>query len=165
MLLHELLHETGSIYVHLDWHVVHYAKTILDEVFGAETALNEIIWKRTFAHGSSDRYGPVHDTLLYYGKSEAPVWTDPSVPHDPEYVVNHFKQVDSKSGRNFSAISLTGAGIRRGDSGKPWKGIDPTKVGRHWALPGDVLGSLGVEGKTVQEKLDALDAAGMIYWP
>ena len=46
LLLHELLHETGSIYVHLDWHVVHYAKALLDEVFGQENFRNEIIWKR-----------------------------------------------------------------------------------------------------------------------
>src|SRR5579883_1327388 len=165
VLLHELLHETGSIYVHLDWHVVHYAKAILDEVFGAENGLNEIVWKRTFAHSSSDRYGPVHDTLLFYGKSVSPVWTDPVVPHDADYIANHFKQIDPKSGRHFSAISLTGAGIRRGDSGKPWRGVDPTRVGRHWALPGHVIQRLGISGKTVQDKLDALDAAGMISWP
>jgi len=104
--------------------------------------------------------------LLFYGKTENPVWTDPVVPHDADYIANHFKQVDSKSGRRFSAISLTGAGIRRGDSGKPWKGIDPTKVGRHWALPGHLIKRLGITGeKTVQDKLDALDAAGMIFWP
>src|SRR6516225_3647870 len=42
-MLHELLHETGSLYVHLDWHVVHYAKAILDELFGTENFRNEII--------------------------------------------------------------------------------------------------------------------------
>ncbi len=46
-LLHELLAETGSMYVHLDWHVGHYAKAVLDEVFGADGFRNEIIWKRT----------------------------------------------------------------------------------------------------------------------
>src|SRR5438876_6276065 len=48
-LLHELLSETGSLYVHLDWHVGHYAKLVLDEVFGAESFRNELVWKRTSA--------------------------------------------------------------------------------------------------------------------
>ncbi len=165
VLLHELLHENGSLYLHLDWRVVHYAKVILDEVFGKEQALNEIIWKRTYAHGSSDRYGPVHDTLLFYGKSQSSTWTDLRAAHDPEYISEHFKQLDVNSGRRFQAISLTGAGIRHGDSGKPWRGTNPTKVGRHWALPGRLLKKLEIAGDTIQQCLDALDKAGMIYWP
>ena len=47
MILHELLHETGSLYVHLDWRLVHYAKAALDELFGAENFRNEITWKRS----------------------------------------------------------------------------------------------------------------------
>jgi adenine-specific DNA-methyltransferase len=165
VLLRELLAESGSLYVHLDWHVVHYAKVVLDELFGQEQAQNQIIWKRTFAHGYSDRYGPVHDTILFYSKTPSPVWTDLRTAHDAAYIKEHFKQVDAKSGRRFQAISLTGAGIRRGESGKPWRKIDPTRVGRHWALPGQVLDRLGLSGRTVQESLDALDRADMIYWP
>src|SRR5437867_10071679 len=51
VLLHELLHETGSLYVHLDWHVSFYAKAILDEVFGPERFVNEVVWKRKTAKG------------------------------------------------------------------------------------------------------------------
>jgi len=165
VLLHELLHETGSLYVHLDWHVVHYVKCVLDEVFGPANGLNEIIWKRTHAHGASDKFGPVHDSILFYGKSEKPTWTDLRIPNDPEYLAKHFTQVDPMSGRRFQPISLTGAGIRHGDSGKPWRGINPTKVGRHWALPGRLLSKLGIKAASVQECLEALDKAGMIYWP
>src|SRR4051794_13115350 len=50
ILLHELLAETGSLYVHLDYHVSHYVKVVLDEVFGQDRFLNEISWKRTFGH-------------------------------------------------------------------------------------------------------------------
>ena len=165
VLLCELLAENGSMYVHLDYHVSHYVKAVLDEVFGAERFLNEISWKRTFAHGSSYRYGPVHDLLLFYAKGKAPIWTDLRVPHDPEYIERHFSQTDSKTGRRFQPISLTGAGIRYGDSGKPWRGIDPTKVGRHWALPGHLLATLSIASSTVQARLDELDKQGMIYWP
>ena len=73
LLLRELLAEDGSIYVHLDWHVSHYAKAVLDEIFGYENFLNEIIWKRTFNSGSSKtlskKYPANTDTIFFYKKS------------------------------------------------------------------------------------------------
>lgn len=74
-MLHELLAEDGSIYVHLDWHVSHYAKAILDEVFGSDNFLNEIIWQRTNAHNINPKYYlRIHDVLLFYSKSQAYTW-------------------------------------------------------------------------------------------
>jgi site-specific DNA-methyltransferase (adenine-specific) len=163
--MHRVLKPTGSLYLHCDPTASHYLKIVLDGVFGKENYLSEIIWKRTHAHGSAKRYAPLHDTIFMYSKTEQFVWTNHSVPHDPEYVEKHFRYVDEASGRNFQAISLTGAGIRTGDSGKPWKGIDPTVVNRHWALPNDLLQRIGFKGGSTQEKLDALDAADWIYWP
>src|SRR5689334_2371550 len=69
-ILHELLHETGSLYVHLDWHVGAYAKAVLDEIFGRDNFLSTIIWKRTSAHSGARRYGPSHDILLFYSKTD-----------------------------------------------------------------------------------------------
>ena len=70
VLLHELLNETGAIYVHLDYHVSSYAKTILDAAFGSENFVNEIVWKRKGGSANpSNRYGVVTDTLLLYAKS------------------------------------------------------------------------------------------------
>ena len=163
--LHRVLKPTGSIYLHCDPTASHYLKLIMDAVFGEENFRNEIIWKRTHAHGSSKRYGPVHDSILFYTKSQEYIWTYPKDEHDPEYVRKHFRQVEPGTGRLFQAITLTGSGTRRGDSGKPWKGIDPTNVQRHWALPGSVAERLNIVGGTVQERLDALDAQGRIYWP
>ena len=162
--LHRVLKPTGSLYLHCDPTASHYLKILLDSVFGAVRFLNEITWKRTHAHGSARRFGPLHDTLLVYSKTEEYVWTFPRTEHDPEYLQKHFGMRDEKD-RRFQAISLTGAGVRRGESGMPWRGINPTTVGRHWALPGAVLRELGVEEGTVQDRLDALDCAGMIYWP
>jgi len=162
--LHRVLRPTGSIYLHCDPTANHYLKLLMDAVFGPANFLNEIIWKRTHAHGSSRRYGPLHDTILYCAKSGSYVWTNPRVRHDPDYIGKRFTHEDEQ-GRKFQPISLTGAGVRHGESGKPWQGIDPTHVGRHWALPKHVLRSLGLEEGSVQKKLDALDAAGLIYWP
>ncbi len=64
VLLHELLHENGSLYVHLDYHVAHYGKCLLDEVFGSENFQNEIVWQRNTAHNNPVRYGPIHDVIF-----------------------------------------------------------------------------------------------------
>ena len=65
--LRQLLSDEGSIYVHLDFNVGHYAKVILDEQFSSDAFRNEIVWRRTSAHANvSQRYGNVHDVLLYY---------------------------------------------------------------------------------------------------
>ncbi len=52
--LHELLHETGAIYVHLDWHVSFYAKAVLDEVFGEQNFQSEVVWKRKDSNKAAD---------------------------------------------------------------------------------------------------------------
>jgi len=72
MLLKELLSETGSIYVHLDQSVVHYVKVIMDEVFGEDNFLGEIVWYRynKIPDKTKKLYFKMHDTILYYAKSK-----------------------------------------------------------------------------------------------
>jgi len=156
---------TASIYLHCDPVASHYLKLVMDAVFGPENFLNEVAWKRTYSHGSAKRYGPLHDVILFYAKTDAYFWKGLKAGHDPTYVEKHFRYTDEATGKKFQAISLTGAGVRHGDSGRPWRDINPTAVGRHWALPGRVLAGLKIEKTTVQEALNALDAAGRIYWP
>jgi DNA modification methylase len=163
--LHRVLKPTGSLYLHCDPTASHYLKLLLDGVFGPPNYRNEIVWKRTHAHGSARRYGPIHDSIHFVSKSDEFIWMSPRVEHDKAYVEKHFRYEDATSGRRFQAISLTGAGVRRGESGKPWRGVDPTLVNRHWALPRAVLDSVGISEGTVQDKLDALDKAGLIFWP
>ncbi len=162
--MHRVLHHTGSLYLHCDPTASHYLKMVMDAVFGKLRFLSEITWQRTAAHGSSHRWGPIHDTILMYSKTEKHVWTCPVKAHTDDYVRKHFKQRDA-DGRLFQAISLTGSGTRGGESGKPWRKIDPTSVGRHWAIPGDVMERHELSGDTVQQRLDALDAAGLVFWP
>ena len=63
--LRRVLKPTGSIYLHCDPTASHYLKMLLDAVFGASMFRNEIVWQRTGAHGSSRRFGPIHDTILF----------------------------------------------------------------------------------------------------
>ena len=64
--LHRVLKKTGSFYYHCDWHASHYVKVMLDQIFGENMFLNEIVWKRTQAHGSADRFAPIHDVIFFY---------------------------------------------------------------------------------------------------
>ncbi len=162
--MHRVLKPTGSLYLHCDPTASHYLKIVLDSVFGKERFQNEVIWKRTGAHGSAKRWGPVHDTIFYYAKSDDVAWASPVTPHEQGYVDKHFKSKDEK-GRLFQPITLTGSGTRNGESGQPWKDVDPTRVGRHWAIPGEVMDRYQLQGETVQDRLSALDLAGLIYWP
>jgi adenine specific DNA methylase Mod len=71
VLLHEFLNETGSIYVHLDWHIGHYAKCVLDEVFGAGNFRNEIVWwYYNKLQGNVNHFAKNHDIFFYYTKSD-----------------------------------------------------------------------------------------------
>jgi adenine-specific DNA-methyltransferase len=69
VLMRELLAENGSIYVHLDWHVGHYVKVMMDEIFGYENFRNEIVWfYRRWPGGISDDFQRKHDVILRYSK-------------------------------------------------------------------------------------------------
>jgi len=164
--LHRVLKPTGSIYLHCDPTASHYLRLLMDAVFDPRNFKNELIWKRTNAHSGSKRYGPVHDTILFYSRSGDYRWIPVLQGYDPEYVKSKYRQEDERG--KFQLVSLTAAGLR-GTSSKPWRGHDPAKLGRHWAIPGKVIYSLDLgqdaSNMTSQEKLDVLDRHGFIYWP
>ncbi len=69
MEMHRLLKPTGTIYVHLDWHAVHYVKCEMDNIFGMKNFLNEIIWCYNVGGKSQRHWARKHDSLLFYSKS------------------------------------------------------------------------------------------------
>jgi adenine-specific DNA-methyltransferase len=148
ILMRELLADTGSIYVHLDWHVGHYVKIVMDEVFGKENFLNEIIWQRTGAHNDADKFGVVHDTLMLYRKGNLHSFQPVHVPLTDEHQNTRFNQVDSLNGRRFFAgpITAPGPGPSRFFRGKE---ITPP-AGRHWSYS--------------QENIDLLESENKIYY-
>jgi DNA modification methylase len=148
--LHRVLRNTGSMYLHCDPTASHFLKIVMDSIFGPTSFRNEVIWKRTSAHSSAKRYGPVHDVLLFYAKSDTYIWNPAYTPYEPEYVSTFFDQVDP-DGRRWKRMDLTGAGIRHGETGNPWRGIDVTAKGRHWAYP--------------PSQLEKFDVAGRLHWP
>ncbi len=104
VILRELLSETGQLYVHLDWHIVHYAKAILDEVFGITNFQNEIVWRRANTHNDAKGYGRIHDTILYYRMPDAKfnlTYTN----YREEYIDQTYRHKDS-DGRRYTTLPL-----------------------------------------------------------
>lgn len=132
--LHRVLKDTGSLYLHCDPTASHYLKLVLDGVFGPEKFRSEIVWKRTSAHNSAKRWGPIHDTILYYSKSDAYVWNRIHTPYDQSYLDRYYKHKDD-AGKLYRLSDLTASGTRNGESGAEWNGFNPTGYGRHWAIP------------------------------
>jgi len=94
VLLRELLAEDGSIYVHLDWHVGHYAKCILDEVFGYENFRNEIIWYYRRWTAPSKSFQKMHDVLFFYSKSNEYTYNKIYIPPTEGQKIKHLKGWD-----------------------------------------------------------------------
>ena len=167
MEMRRILREDGSIYVHLDSTAVHYVKGMMDAIFGKENFLNETIWKRTGSHGGAKRWGPIHDNILFYVKSKNYVWNPIYQDYDQSYLDKYYRFEDERG--RYRLVTLTGTGTRSGDSGLPWRGINPTESGRHWAVPASSLQNaypdvnLGL--LSTQEKLNLFDQAGLIHWP
>ncbi|HYT76294.1 MAG TPA: site-specific DNA-methyltransferase [Vicinamibacterales bacterium] len=161
--LRRVLKTTGSLYLHCDPTASHYLKMLLDAVFGPQQFRNELIWKRTSAHSSAKRFAPVHDVLLFYAKSDAHTWNPAYQPLPQETIDAWYNNVEPETGRGFNRADMTAPGIRSGDSGAAWRGVDPTAKGRHWAIPGFV-GEL-VKGLDTLSALDALDGAARLFWP
>ncbi len=71
--IHRVLRPTGSLYLHLDWHIAHYGRFMLDSIFGEDRFLNEIIWSYDYGGRARDKWARKHDNILWYAKSKQ--WT------------------------------------------------------------------------------------------
>ncbi|MDR1395499.1 MAG: restriction endonuclease [Deltaproteobacteria bacterium] len=163
MELKRVLKTTGCIFLHCDDSASHYLKIIMDTIYGRDNFIKDLIWKRTGAHSGTKGFGRIHDNILIYSKTNNYTWNTVYTDYSPEYINEHFNHKD-ESGRAYQAITLTGPGKTKGDSGKSWRGIDPSEKGRHWAIPSNLPGVLEIPSQT-QEALDFLDNLGRIHWP
>ena len=161
--LHRVLKPTGSLYLHCDPTASHYLKIVLDAVFGADNFRSEVIWRRSGAHNSAKRYGPIHDTIFFYSKTSSYQWNRIHRPYLKGHVESYFKKSDERG--KYWSNALTGAGTRNGESGMPWHGFDPTAKGRHWSIPGVIAEELGIDDLPLLEKLDAMLEAGFVNLP
>ena len=167
--MQRLLKPKGSIYLHCDPTMSHYLKLVMDAVFGRKAFQTEIAWKRTHAHG--DRvFANVADRILFYGQ-RCKIKDECRVPLDDSYIKKQFRHRDNRG--RYQAIVLNGPKVSGGESGMPWRNVDPSLVGRCWSPPKTgryaqwindevIPGYQSIAG--VHDRLNALDEAGMIHW-
>ncbi len=124
-----VMSETASIYVHLDWHIGHYVKILLDEVFGEDNFQREIVWDIQVLSGYktiAPNWVRGHDTIFYYSKSEDRVFNKQKQPHKQEYL-DRFNKTD-KDGRKYfdgrGTIVYLDEAIKKGKAiGDVWSDI------------------------------------------
>ncbi len=150
ILIHELMSETASIYLHIDYKVGHYVKVMMDEVFGASNFKNDIARIKCNPKNFKRRaFGNVKDLILFYTKSQRYTWNEARVGLTEADLDRLFKKVDD-DGRRYTTVPLHAPGeTRDGPTGEPWRGIEPPK-GRHWRSDPKVL--------------EELDRRGLIEW-
>ncbi len=166
--LRRVLKPTGSLYLHCDETASHYLKLVLDAVFGQGSVLNELVWKRTFAHAAPNRWGRVHDLILFCRRGRRHNWNNPTQTHDAGYVEAKYRHRDERG--RYRLVVLTAPGVTaEGASGQAWRGYDPSAAGRHWAVPQDLLSEVGgpdaAARLSLHEQLDLLESEGLIRWP
>ena len=129
MAIKSVMSDTASIYVHLDYHIGHYVKILLDEIFGEDNFRNEIIWKRSTAHNDSTGFANLHDCIFYYSKSEDLYFEIPMVPYSQEYIDRYYNKED-ENGRKYLDRDLSAKGLKGSGYTYSWKG----KSG-YWRCP------------------------------
>lgn len=101
MAIKSVMSETASIYVHLDWHIVHYVKILMDEIFGEDNFINDITWKRQTSSGfkGKNAMGKNHDNVLVYGSSCDFLYNTIFLPYTDEYIEQRFSHVEVIDGQ------------------------------------------------------------------
>jgi adenine-specific DNA-methyltransferase len=148
--LRELMADTASIYVHIDYKIGHYLKIIMDEVFGVRNFRNDIARikcnPKNFARKA---FGNIKDLILFYTKTDKYTWNEADVPKSEQEIKRLFSKVD-KNGLPYTTTPLHAPGeTTNGNTGKMWRGMLPPK-GRHWRYDPKVL--------------DELEGQGLIEW-
>jgi len=134
ILMRDLMHPEGSIYVHCDWRLNSFIRLVLSEAFGPANFQCEIVWKRSSAHSDTrqgmTRFGKVTDNIYYFTKSQNWIWNQQFQPYDAEYVQAKYSYTEA-DGRRFKSTDLTAA-KPGGETDYEWKGKRPPR-GRYWA--------------------------------
>ncbi len=161
MAIKAVMSDTASIYVHLDWHIGHYVKVLMDEVFGESRFKNEIVWKRTTAHSDAECYGVNCDTIFFYTRNSEFTFNTVLQKYDESYL-SRFSFSDP-DGRKWRDADLSAKGLRG-------RGYDYEYKGRRslWRCPIETMKRLDGEGRlhftkkgTIREKKYTEELKGM----
>jgi DNA modification methylase len=155
MELARVLKKTGSFYYHCDWHASHYVKVMLDQIFGENNFVNEIIWKRQSSHNDakqgSKHLGRVHDSIFYYsGGSTDYKFKHLYTAYDADYVKKFYRHVEPETGRKFSLGDLGAPGNEAPEKGNPV--YEFLGIKRSWRFSKERMVELYRQGRIIQSK-------------
>lgn len=155
MAIKSIMSPTASIYVELDSHIGHYVKILMDEIFGENNFINEIVWKRTFSHSDvgqgAKHLGRLHDVIFYYSYSDEYTLNTVYTPYSEDYVKNFYKYVDD-DGRKYRLVSMLGPG----GAAKGNPRYEVMGVTRYWAFSKESMDKMIAAGQVVQTKPGAV---------
>ncbi|MGE4073692.1 MAG: DNA methyltransferase [Lysobacterales bacterium] len=159
ILMRDLMHTDGTMYIHCDPRVNSYIRAACDEVFGRDRFINEIVWKRSDSHNDvgqgAEFCGKIHDLIYIYSKSDGYTWNQTFSPLPAATVDKWYRHIEEGSGRRFNKADLT-ARKAGGDTKYDWKGAKPPP-GRYWAYSYEKMQQMDATGKIVYS------ASGMPY--
>lgn len=141
MAIKSVMSERASIYVHLDYHIGHYVKILMDEIFGEDNFRNEIVWKRATAHSDAEFFGNNFDCIFFYTKSQLGYVFNPMFTEYDESYAARFKRTDN-DGRKWDDRDLTAKGLQGGGYTYEYKGVSSL-----WRCPKETMERLDKEGR------------------
>ena len=128
--MHRVLKSTGSIYIHCDWHINHWIRCLMDDVFGYDNFRNEIVWTYRWGSRHKKKWNSKHDTIIFYSKSKK--WT-----FNADDVLEERKISENTANR----LKYKGALITDGNKGRGSEEL---------ALPSDVLYIANINGMSIE---------------
>ena len=118
--MHKKLKPDGSLYLHCDPTASHYIKVVLDAVFGARNFRNEISWRRSGRRSSISRiYRRAHDVIFFVSKTDKYTFNSVYAEKD-DTLLSKYTSKDERG--IYRLVPLMGSGVRKGETGKPWRG-------------------------------------------
>ena len=141
MAMRSIMSEEASIYVHLDYHIGHYVKLLLDEIFGEDNFRSEIIWKRATAHSDAEFYGNNFDCIFFYTKSQSGYTFNTTYQDYDESYLARFSNTDP-DGRKWDSGNLTAKGLQGGGYDYEYKGCRSL-----WRMPLKKMKELDKQGR------------------
>jgi len=156
-LMHGLLAEDGSIYIHCDWRVSSFLRLVLDEVFGKENFKNEIIWQKlTSAKPQSKTYPNIHDSIFFYSKNSSKnIFNTQFLPKSEKLLKSHYRYTDENTKKRYSLADFTQQG--QGEEKRFGNKILKPPPGKHWIWSQDRID----EG--MEKGLIVFSASGLPY--
>ena len=167
--LQRVMKPSGSIYLHCRQDSAHGIQAIMDAIFGREQFRNDIAFRRygrDITKGGEQRWKWAHDKLLFYAGPRTYTWHKVLQPHPVEYF--RLYVYEDERGK-YQSLPLMHDGVASDDRGAEWRGYNAGGVGHRWSVPMPVLRQLyprrsDLDSLTTPEKLDLLDAGGMVQW-